>query len=62
MHSDKETDGVKCKGCGTVFRFQKGHLTEEGKKDFLCHICTEEPVLERRIEQKRIGDRKLLID
>jgi hypothetical protein len=57
----QQLENVICIECGGVEVFQKGSLTESGKKGFLCRVCRE-VVVERRVEEKRIGDRKLLID
>jgi hypothetical protein len=54
-------EDVTCAKCGTVRKVQAGMLTEQGKREYLCPVCRE-PVVERQIEQKRIGDKKLLLD
>jgi len=61
MNQELKREDVRCVQCGAVTQMPTGHLTEEGKKNFLCHICRE-AVLERRIEKQRIGSRKLLVD
>jgi len=57
----EQLEDVTCAKCGVVRKVQTGMLTEQGKKEYLCPVCRE-PVVERQIEQKRIGDRKLLLD
>lgn len=60
---DKQTDyeDVICVQCGKVSKVPAGHLTEAGKRNHRCRVC-QESVVERRVEEKRIGNRKLLID
>lgn len=61
MVQENEREDVQCISCGLTIKYPKGHLTEEGKRKYLCHVCRES-VLERRVEEKQIGNRKLLID
>ena len=61
MDNQTEYEDVKCVKCGAASRIPRGHLTEAGKRNHRCRVC-QESVVERQIEEKRIGDRKLLID
>lgn len=61
MNQDIEYEDVRCVKCGTVSSFQKGHLTEQGKREHRCRVCSE-VVVERQIQEKRDDPRKLLID
>jgi hypothetical protein len=54
-------EDVECVKCHSISKFIRGHLTEQGKSGFLCNICRE-PVLERQVEEKRIGNRRLLTE
>jgi len=58
-----KTEKVKCQKCGTSTEIAVGHLTEEGKKNYLCDICRER-VLENRVSEinNRSDGKKLLID
>ncbi len=53
---------VPCTGCSKKFSVSKGHLTEAGRAAFKCAICSSEKVLENRAEQRRIGNRQLLVE
>jgi len=57
----QEYEDVECAKCHSVSKFIRGHLTEQGKSGFLCNVCRE-PVLERQVEEKRIGNRRLLTE
>lgn len=61
MSQNLETENVVCIKCGIVNKVPKGHLTEAGKKEHLCRVCCE-VVVERQVEERRKGDRKLLVD
>lgn len=58
---DNKMEKVVCVQCSKECTYPVGFLTQEGKSKYLCDVCREE-VLELRIERKRIGDRKLLLD
>jgi len=56
-----DLERVACSKCGDVRNVQRGIMTEEGKKKYLCPVCRE-PVLEIAQEVRQRGDRKLLVD
>lgn len=56
-----DTEDVKCVECSRIVKTVKGHLSEEGKVNYRCGVCSEQ-VLERRVEAKRLDGKKLLID
>jgi DNA-directed RNA polymerase subunit RPC12/RpoP len=47
-----EKEIVACKSCGAKREIPVGHLTEHGKREYLCSVCSEN-VLERRVEADR---------
>lgn len=63
MATDSEREGMEsltCQ-CGIQEWFPIGFLSEQGKENFKCKACRE-IVLENKITQKSIGNRKLLTE
>jgi len=61
---ERKSKEVKCAECGAVCAFEvvsEGWVSGHPDSKFLCRACRE-VVLERRIEEKNLGNRKLLID
>jgi len=52
---------VVCTKCREGKQVPKGHLTEEQKRGYLCSAC-HEPVVERQVEERQKGNRKLLVE
>lgn len=61
MDSTSEEIEVSCIECGRKHRFPKGYLTEQGKAQYKCHVCSQR-VVENKVAEKRIGDRTLLTE
>lgn len=55
---------VGCSKCGNGEIVVKGHLTEAGKKDFLCAGChaTQQMPMESRIAEHAHAGKKLLTE
>lgn len=58
-----EYEQVFCK-CGKAESIQKGHLTEEGKKEFKCTECRrrDQMPMEARVSEDATKGRRLLTE
>jgi hypothetical protein len=60
------TDNVVCIKCGNSKVVIRGHLTEEGKKNFVCYPCAFSDTVEGRVDARREDEedlqRRLLVE
>lgn len=52
---------VTCVQCGRVDSYPGGYLTEKAQREYRCSACRE-PVVERQVQERQVGDRKLLTE
>jgi len=50
---NEEIENVVCTCCGKTKVVVKGHLTEQGKREFRCYPCTVNETVEGRAEARR---------
>ena len=59
-----EKEIVYCKKCGNQELVIKGHLTEEGKRDYLCSACKvrDNMPMESKIAEQVNKGKRLLVE
>jgi len=60
-NNETEIEVFTCVKCGAKETYPKGYITEHAKNTFECRACRE-PVVERQVDIRNHGKKRLLVD